>query len=471
MNLKILIENTIKNVKFKVLKFESLNECLYCDECNQNILSEAKLELTDEEIEFEKELKRKLPRLNLLSVLADAKTLKSLHDKRSGDQYITGILYIAPSEEGGVDVCVGSSGCCRIGCLNTAGNPAVLKGKLRSRIRKAQELHLSPELFFTKLKSDIVLLKHFAEEFKLKLAIRMNGTSDYDFGEKMEDFIKEQSGKGVTFYDYTKIVPRYKKYSQSKLIHQTFSRSELNDKAALDILKNGGNVAYVFYQKNNILPTNYLGYKVLNGDASDLRFLDDKEKEFDENGNPIGVIVGLNAKGALRGRGSRYRAIRRSVMWNKKQKNPKYIGSSEFKKDCMDYFGVSSLEDLFNDRDKLKEYLDFQKPDGKLMEPDGGFEIIVDDLKKIRPEVFNPNYKASDVDVNQEIKQLETKQQVVQAENKENTFKNFFTEETKKRDRCLKKADSVYGKKTSAYKSGAVVKCRQGKIWKKKKKK
>lgn len=37
-----------------------------------------------------------------------------------------------------------------------------------------------------------------------------------------------------------------------------------------------------------------------------------------------------------------------------------------------------------------------------------------------------------------------------------------------KRDRCLSRADSVYGKKTSAYKSGAVVKCRQGKIWKKK---
>lgn len=37
-----------------------------------------------------------------------------------------------------------------------------------------------------------------------------------------------------------------------------------------------------------------------------------------------------------------------------------------------------------------------------------------------------------------------------------------------KRDRCLRRADSVYGKKTSAYKSGAVVRCRQGKIWKKK---
>ena len=36
-------------------------------------------------------------------------------------------------------------------------------------------------------------------------------------------------------------------------------------------------------------------------------------------------------------------------------------------------------------------------------------------------------------------------------------------------DRCKRKADQVYGKKTSAYKSGAIVRCRKGKIWKKKK--
>ena len=36
----------------------------------------------------------------------------------------------------------------------------------------------------------------------------------------------------------------------------------------------------------------------------------------------------------------------------------------------------------------------------------------------------------------------------------------------KSKDRCHKKADRVYGKKTSAYKSGAIVRCRQGKIWK-----
>lgn len=48
------------------------------------------------------------------------------------------------------------------------------------------------------------------------------------------------------------------------------------------------------------------------------------------------------------------------------------------------------------------------------------------------------------------------------------TFKQFVIEKKVKRDRCLRRADSVYGSKTSAYKSGAVVKCRQGKIWKKK---
>ena len=45
---------------------------------------------------------------------------------------------------------------------------------------------------------------------------------------------------------------------------------------------------------------------------------------------------------------------------------------------------------------------------------------------------------------------------------------DLVLEKKAKRDRCLKKADQVYGKKTSAYKSGAVVQCRRGKIWKKK---
>ena len=53
-------------------------------------------------------------------------------------------------------------------------------------------------------------------------------------------------------------------------------------------------------------------------------------------------------------------------------------------------------------------------------------------------------------------------------ENEEN-MPEEDAEKKKKADRCKRRADSVYGKKTSAYKSGAIVRCRQGKIWKKKK--
>lgn len=39
-------------------------------------------------------------------------------------------------------------------------------------------------------------------------------------------------------------------------------------------------------------------------------------------------------------------------------------------------------------------------------------------------------------------------------------------EEKKKADRCLRIARREYGKKSTAYRSGAIVRCRQGDIWK-----
>ena len=47
-------------------------------------------------------------------------------------------------------------------------------------------------------------------------------------------------------------------------------------------------------------------------------------------------------------------------------------------------------------------------------------------------------------------------------------MKKVLPKDEDAQDRCKRKADSVYGKKTSAYKSGAMVRCRKGKIWKKK---
>jgi hypothetical protein len=44
-------------------------------------------------------------------------------------------------------------------------------------------------------------------------------------------------------------------------------------------------------------------------------------------------------------------------------------------------------------------------------------------------------------------------------------LKQLFEEEKKKADRCKRIADRKYDK-PSAYKSGSIVRCRQGKIWK-----
>ena len=44
-------------------------------------------------------------------------------------------------------------------------------------------------------------------------------------------------------------------------------------------------------------------------------------------------------------------------------------------------------------------------------------------------------------------------------------IQEVLTEKKKKRDRCLRIADRKFDK-PSAYKSGAVVRCRKGKIWK-----
>ena len=82
---------------------------------------------------------------------------------------------------------------------------------------------------------------------------------------------------------------RNRKVSHLSNYHLTFSVSarkafsKIWDKAQKNYGR-GMNYAVVF--KNKILPAAYEGYEVINGDESDLRFLDKK-----------GVVVGLIAKG------------------------------------------------------------------------------------------------------------------------------------------------------------------------------
>jgi hypothetical protein len=124
---------------------------------------------------------------------------------------------------------------------------------------------------------------------KAIVTFRLNGTSDIRW-----EKIKVREGKNifelypdVQFYDYTKNPKRFDDVLPANY-DLNFSRSETNDKHAMAILKKGYNVAMVF----NKIPNEYEGFEVINGDETDLRFLDKK-----------GVIVGLKYK-SITGKGA-----------------------------------------------------------------------------------------------------------------------------------------------------------------------
>jgi hypothetical protein len=112
--------------------------------------------------------------------------------------------------------------------------------------------------------------------------IRLNGTSDISW----ENMGILQEFPTVQFYDYTKVFKRMEMYCNGQLpsnYHLTYSLNEDNKELAFEVLKMKGNISAVF---RKYLPTEYKGYQVVNGDESDLRFLDKKN-----------CIVGLIAKG------------------------------------------------------------------------------------------------------------------------------------------------------------------------------
>jgi hypothetical protein len=197
----------------------------------------------------------------------------------------TFILYLAPYNLSGFNVCPFASKGCISGCLNTAGM-GIFSNVQLSRINKSKFWGFNREGFYIQLANELLKIHDKAVKKSIKIAIRLNGTSDIDH----LDLLVRYSGinfldpfyNNLLFYDYTKNYNHIKKYlgSNYKL---TFSRSEVNDLDSYRILKDGGNVAVVF---KNELPQFWNGFEVINGDDTDLRYFD-----------PSNVVIGLKAKG------------------------------------------------------------------------------------------------------------------------------------------------------------------------------
>jgi hypothetical protein len=127
------------------------------------------------------------------------------------------------------------------------------------------------------LEGDIHKLIRECKRRRMRPAVRLNGTSDIP---KLAHTLAAKFPQ-VQFYDYTKI-PRVWERTRDNY-HLTFSHSGENLSDCFGALRNGVNVAVVFAGE---LPQMWNGYRGVDGDRDDLRFLD-----------PAGVVVGLKAKG------------------------------------------------------------------------------------------------------------------------------------------------------------------------------
>jgi len=202
--------------------------------------------------------------------------------------YVGSILYLSPEKSSGLgNLCPFASKGCTTSCLNTAGRGAMTAVQA-GRLRKTKLFYQNKALFFNTLFEELEALNRKAVKADKKAFVRLNGTSDINWGA-----FRPYAGKTVfeafpdiQFYDYTKDIKKALVCGDLKPAnyHLTFSRSEGNMLEVERALEAGVNVAVVF---RKTLPKTWMGYKVLDGDTTDLRF---------EEGYQ-GAIVGLIAKG------------------------------------------------------------------------------------------------------------------------------------------------------------------------------
>ena len=188
-------------------------------------------------------------------------------------------LSLAPANLSGKQLCPHRSAGCEFSCLNTAGM-GVFSNVQEARINKTRFLIERRSDFLVALNKELVNLNKRAGKGQ-KIAVRLNVLSDLPW----HNMIDMKSFENLFFYDYTPNMARMIQFLNGELpanYHLTFSRKENNQAKVELVAAMGGNVAVVFDK----LPETYLGKQVIDGDATDLRFLDAK-----------GVIVGLKAKG------------------------------------------------------------------------------------------------------------------------------------------------------------------------------
>jgi hypothetical protein len=178
----------------------------------------------------------------------------------------------------GVNLCKFSTKECRAMCLNMSGR-AGFESVQRARLYKTDFFVRKKDTFLEKLYGELVEIDKKGEKCLVRLNVVSDINWDNEFRKKGLDIGKFSN---ITFYAYTKD-PFQVEENTADNQYFTFSYSGGNWNWCEKFLKEKkANVAVVF---KNALPLEWRGFKVINGDDSDERTLDEK-----------GVIIGLKYK-------------------------------------------------------------------------------------------------------------------------------------------------------------------------------
>lgn len=213
--------------------------------------------------------------------LLTTNNVKTIKGEKLG--YKTYILYMSSYKDNskGINLCSHASKGCASACLVGSGLGGLYTSVQQARRNKSEYFISNRSEFLMQLVSEIIKIVAKSKDDFIP-TIRLNGTTDIRW-EKFKIFNNKNIFElfpEVQFYDYTKNHLRFNS-ELPKNYHLTFSRSETNNDKAMELLKRGFNVAIVFDKT----PIDYKGFEVVNGDETDLRFLDGTN-----------VIVGLKYK-------------------------------------------------------------------------------------------------------------------------------------------------------------------------------
>lgn len=230
--------------------------------------------------------------------------------------YLQAMLYMAPHTlAGGKTVCPHSTPACREGCLYTAGRGKTPRVQ-GARLRRTRMFLADREAFLLALIDELDRMQRGAWLNGLKLAIRLNGTSDIRWElEALHGQTIFERFPHATFFDYTRIPAWHRETPANWRL--THSLADQDAGYALAHLAMGRNVAAIVPDEDRLSAPSWFALgstavMTVDGEKHDLRFLD-----------PTPALILLKPKGRLAMAAYRSPMVHRGLIkdilaaWNK----------------------------------------------------------------------------------------------------------------------------------------------------------